>query len=174
MAVVIERNRHTAEAISAMLACPCSQDAYLLAIMAHIVFKGDGSASISSDSNNNSGGRSSSTRRSSTAISSSYLEQVNWPAGGVGRYRLDGDDSGRMAAQLVPSELHRVQSLVRELVAKPKAQSGTEWPSVSAGNIAEQQPISPISGAILDLLGVDLRKRLKELSVEIVRSLRNV
>lgn len=181
-----------------MLACHCSQDAYLLAIMAHIVFKalgwyavaapptpsvtpttspsskGDGSASISSDSNNNSGGRSSSTRRSSTAISSSYLEQVNWQAGRVGRYRLDGDDSGRMAAQLVPSELHRVQSLVKELVAKLKAQSGTEWPSVSAGNIAEQQPISPISGAILDLLGVDLRKRLKELSVEIVRSLRNV
>ena len=199
--VVVERNGNTVEAVSAMLACPCSQDAHLLAIMAHIVFKvlgwyavaarrtlptpsvtpttspsskDDGSFSISSDSNNNSGGRSSSTRRSSTAISSSYLEQVSWQAERVGRYRLDGDDSGRMAAQLILSELHRVQSLVRELVAKLKAQSGTEPPSVSAGNIAEQQPISPFSGAILDLLGVVLRKRLKELSVEIVRSLRNV
>jgi hypothetical protein len=133
--VFVERNRHTVEAVSVMLACPCSQDAHLLAIMAHIVFKvlgwyavaarrtpsvtpttgpsnkDNGSVSISSDSNNNSGGQSSSTRRSSTAISSSYLEQVSWQAERVGRYRLDGDDSGRMAAQLVPSELHRVQSL---------------------------------------------------------------
>lgn len=37
--VVVERNRHTVEAVSAMLACPCSQDAHPLAIMAHIVFK---------------------------------------------------------------------------------------------------------------------------------------
>ena len=193
--VVVERNRHTVEAVSAMLACPCSQDAHLLAIMAHIVFKvlgwyavaarrtpptpsvtlttspssrDDGSASISSDSINHSGSRSSSTRRSS------YLEQVSWQAERVGRYRLDDDDSGRMVAQLVLSELHRVQSLVRELVAKLNAQSGTGPPSGSAGNIAEQQPSSPFSGAILDLLGVDLRKRLKELSVEIVGSLRNV
>jgi len=37
--VVIERNRHTVEAVSAMLACPCSQDVHLLAVMVHIVFK---------------------------------------------------------------------------------------------------------------------------------------
>ena len=192
--VVIERNRRTVTAISAMLACPCSHDVHLLAIMAHIVFKvlgwyavaarktpstpppsltainpsskDDGSISISSDVSSTSGSRS------SLSNSSSYLEQVCWQAEMVGCYRLDGDDSGRMAAQLVLSELHRVQSLVRELAARLQAQSSTDRSSGSAGSITEQ-PLLPFSGTILDLLGVDLRKRLKELSVEIVGSLRN-
>lgn len=195
--VVIERNKQTVKAVSAMLACSCSQDVHLLAIMAHIVFKVLGwyavaarrtqrtppspsvtgtntiNSNNSSNSSNSSGGRCSSTRRSSTATSSSYVEQVCWQADKVGRYRLDGDDSGRMAAQLVLSELHLVQSLVRELAVKLKAQNNTEPQSTSAGRIADQSP-SPFSGAVLDLLGIDLRKRLKELSVDIVRSLRNV
>lgn len=103
--------------------------------------------------------------------SSSYTEQVCWQAENVGYYHLDGGRSDRMAAQLVLSEMHRVQGLVRELGAKLKAESTEEPTSEQAGTGVEQS-LLPFSGVILNLLGADLRKRLKELSVEIVGSLR--
>lgn len=183
--VIIERNRHTTEGVSAMLECPCSQDVHLLAVMAHIVFKAlwwYAVAARNTPTTNTSskddgsidldycGSRRSSSARPSTAASSTPSERV-------GSYRLDGDDSGRMAAQLVLSELHRVQRLVRKLTATLKAQvvaqNSTEVPDSSRGNIAVQQPFLSLSGAILDLLGVDLTRQLKVLSVEIIKSLRN-
>ncbi|KAK3370065.1 aflatoxin regulatory protein-domain-containing protein [Podospora didyma] len=211
--VVIERNRQTVEAVSAMLACPCSQDGHLLAVMAHIVFKVLGWYAAAAQQRRTSATPSGMTTpttstgtmnlnalgglaidddgtiTTTTSSASSYSEQVRWlQADKVGSYRLEGDDSGRMAAQLVLSELHRAKRLVRELSAKLKAQAqqasgGEAAPSHQnnhqqdtggRGNLTSEPTGLPFSGAILDILGTDLTNRLKALSVDIVRSLRSL
>lgn len=171
---VVERNRRTVEKVSAMLTCHCVHDAHLLALMAHIVFKVLGwyAAVVACRT----------TPPSSPPVTP-YMEQVGWQAESVaGRYRLDGDNAGRMAAQLVLSELHRAQSLIRELSGKLEARAGEAQKTSgdknsSGGSVVvpasgEQQPQMPFSGEILERLAVDLRVRFKELSVEIVRTLR--
>jgi hypothetical protein len=102
----------------------------------------------------------------------------------IDSYRLDGDDSARMAAQLVLSKLHRVQRLVNQLSQKLKAQAEKRKRirSDSSDNIlngffggvdsADAGAPLPLSFLVLDQLEADLRRRLKSLSAEIVDELR--
>lgn len=79
-----------------------------------------------------------------------------------------------MAAQLVLSELHRVQSLIRELMIKFQAVNRIDSSNeVSKSSLPDEQAGTPFSGEILDLLGMDLKRRLKELSAEIMTNLKN-
>lgn len=97
----------------------------------------------------------------------------------VGNYHLGGKDSDRMAAQLVLSELHRVQRLINRLSEKLKGKEpseGVETPnSLASGQIprAFSSPALPFSPAMLDHLGTDLRRRLRTLSLDIVETLRS-
>ena len=176
---VLERNRHTVQAVSAMLSCPCSQDVHLLSVLAHIAFKvlewyelacARRTPSTppatpvtprrpSSGSSHSSRGYSRGHSRNQTSTTASYLEQVC--------RQLDHVDS---SAQLVLNDLHRVQKLVNQLAARLKTQGGIEQPT--GKTIGDGEMLMPFSGAILDLLGVDLRKRFKEVSNEVVRSLK--
>lgn len=93
----------------------------------------------------------------------------------IGSYYLEGDDSARMARQLVLSELHRVQRLLNQLSTKLKVQaakSGADTPNSLGGGDSDSETTLPLSGLMLDQLGVDLRKQLKALSLEIVEGLR--
>lgn len=81
-------------------------------------------------------------------------------SGKVGSYCLEGEDSARMARQLVLSELHRPQCFLNQLSAKLKMQ------------VAKSGTASPLSGSMLDQSGVGLRKQLMALSLEIVGGLR--
>jgi hypothetical protein len=179
---VIVENEHTVEAVSSMLQCSCSQDGYLLAIMSLIVFKVLGwYAAAARTALSPVEDESTAHSPSSTAYTqrSSHSEQVikNSGSAKVGNYCLDGEDSGRMAAQLVLSELHRVQRLVSQLSTRLKAQAaktagapGTAIHSVfeDAGGVSTL----PFSAAMLDQLGVDLAKSLRRLSADLVEGLR--
>ena len=96
----------------------------------------------------------------------------------VGSYCIGGDDQGRMAAQLVLSELHRVQRLVNQLSMRLKSQgmrNGAGSPSSSSDSqdsVSDGESALPFSATMLDQLEVDLRKRLRTLSLEIVEMLR--
>lgn len=107
----------------------------------------------------------------------SYSEQVLQDAAVVGSYCLDGEDSARMAAQLVLSELHRVQRLVNQLSAKLKIQvarnSGVEAKGSNASFDSPDSELTlPFSTEMLSRLEIDLRRRLKALSLEIVEGLK--
>ncbi|KAK4119021.1 hypothetical protein N657DRAFT_650709 [Parathielavia appendiculata] len=91
-------------------------------------------------------------------------------------YRLDGDERARMTAQLVLSELHRVQRLVNLLGSRLQQDAGNAGSSSSSGGgggggwrFAAPSFFSP---AWFGQLETDLRKRVKELSLEIVDMLR--
>lgn len=159
---VVAKNEHTIEAVSTMLRCSCSQDGHLLTIISLILSKvlnwyaAAARKMPSSDDDN----QSVQSLHSSTSHHSSLSEQVVQDSGKVGSYCLEGEDSARMARQLVLSELHRAQCLLNQLSAKLKTQA------------AKSGTASPLSGLMLDQLGVDLRKQLMALSLEIVEGLR--
>lgn len=179
---VIAKNERTIEAVSTMLQCSCSEDGYLLAIMSLIIFKVLGwyaAAARQTPSVGDGNDRVQSPR----SFSSGYLshsEQVILGSPVVGSYRLDGEDLTRMAAQLVLSELHRVQRLVNQLSTKLKMQAAKNGGMVNTpissasenAENAESETTSSLSAVMLDQLEVDLRKRLRSLSLEIVEGLR--
>lgn len=111
----------------------------------------------------------------------------------VKNYYLEGKDSGRMAAQLVLSELHRVQRVVSQLIAKMKAlrlavdggssigraeEDADATPRALLGGLGlglvggdEGGPVLPYSGMILEQLGADMKQKLRTLSIGIVKGL---
>ena len=190
ISTVIARNEYTIEAVSTMLQCSCSQDGYLLAIMSLIVFKilgwyaaaarrtpSSGHDSTKNPNNNNNNSRNAQSPRKTHSRCISYSEQVLNDPAVIGSYCLDGEDSARMAAQLVLSELHRVQRLVNQLSAKLKMQAAKDrgMGDPAGGSDTEdadcETPL-PLSAVMLNQLEVDLRKRLKALSLEIAEGLK--
>lgn len=175
---VISKNEHTIEAVSQMLQCSCSQDGYLLAIIALIVFKVLGwyaaaarRAPLPSDDHG------ADSPRTSIQRFSSHAEQVFQDPAVVAGYRLEEEDSTRMTAQLVLSELHRVQRLVNQLSATLKVQAtknagGIDSPKNLGFETTESDLALPLSAVMMDQLEMDLRKRLRTLSLEIVEGLR--
>ncbi|KAH8807215.1 putative C6 transcription factor [Xylogone sp. PMI_703] len=175
---VIAKNEATIIAVGTMLQCSCSQDGYLLAIISLIVFKVLGwyaaAARKTPSSDSSSGSRSPSV---SSMRQSLHSEQVLQNPAIVGSYCLDGEDGARMAAQLVLSELHCVRRLVNQLSSKLKVQAvrkggGADTPNSSGYVGADSETALPLSAVMLSQLEVDLRKRLRTLSSEIVELLR--
>ena len=170
---VIARNETTIEAVSTMLSCSCSQDGYLLAIMSLIVFKVLGwYATVARKTPGLQGPQAC---RSPQLLSS---EQVFQDPIFIRSYCLDGADSARMAAQLVLSELHRVRRLVDQLSSKLKLQAvkmgrggGMETPESSD---LENEMALAVSTVMYDQLDVDLKKRLRALSRELINRLRTL
>ncbi|KAL9111233.1 MAG: hypothetical protein Q9227_004311 [Pyrenula ochraceoflavens] len=213
---VIAKNEKIIEAVSQMLHCSCAQDTYLLTVTSLIVFKllgwyaaavrsrweatssidGDNDtgtykfAQLNDDSDSRNVTCTDSLQTHSSSISSSYrpFERVRQAPAVVGSYRLDGEDSGRMTAQLVLSELHRVQRLVNQLSTKLKAQvhaakirdseKESLLDNVTNNNtgifpsLVDDETTSPFSAVMLERMADDLKKRLRMLSLEIVERLR--
>ena len=207
---VIAKNEQTAEAVSGMLSCSCAQDGYLLAVMALIVFKllgwyaaaarsmwqqvpsssGGEDVEATSVMHDNDMQRSDAASHGlqapSSFIPSHHYERVRQVPVVVGSYSLKGEDSGRMAAQLVLSELHRVQRLVNQLSSKLKAHVQTAKVNSSCGGVslgdtpggihgscaAENETTLPFSAVMLEQMANDLKRRLRSLSLEIVERLR--
>lgn len=161
---VITQNRRTVEAIGSILQCDCSRDGYLLSVMALVVFKVL---------------RWYAAAAGKTKTAATLAEKVLQTPTKVGSYCLEGEHSEHMAAKLVLSELHRVQRLVNALSERLKVYSpiasnaSADDAAGRAGNIELEIGVAPpFSAAILDQLGVDLKKQLKALSRDIVEDLR--
>ena len=176
---VIAQNEQTTDAISSMLQCSCSQDGYLLAIISLIIFKVLGWYAAAARQTPSSGddSRSAQSQWTSNFRHPPHAEQVLQDPATVGSYRLDGEDSARMAAQLVLSKLHCVQRLVNQLSTKLKVQAakngmGADTPDSLDYESADSETSVPFSAVTLDQLEVDLRKRLMALSLDIREGLR--
>lgn len=94
-----------------------------------------------------------------------HAERVlNTPAV-VGEYRIEGQDQPRMAAQLVLSELHRVQRLISLLSRRLK--------TIHCDMTADAVDEGPFfSKAWFGSLESDIRNRVRSLSVEITQMLK--
>ncbi|TVY84598.1 Trypacidin cluster transcription factor [Lachnellula suecica] len=174
---VVMDNKQIIEVVDSMLQCSCAEDSYLLTMLSMIVFKvlgryaevvrkphGDGIES---------GGR--------LGGSTSPNDQIRQ----IGSYFGD-EGLGRMAAQLILSELHPVQRLVNQLSPRLKARgagviskngrtqgrnrSGADYqfPSLSDGDAKTV----PFSSTTMDQMEIDLRKGVSTLSSEIINMLR--
>ena len=179
---VIAENEETIEAICKMLQCPCSQDGHLLVIMSLVVFKVLAwYAAVAREKPMTDENQSPINSRPDHGQSPlSHSEQVLQSPTVVGSYCIDGEDQGRMAAQLVLSKLHSVQRLVNLLserlrghgmrkemaVGTPKSVANHQDTQVDA------ESTSPFSASMLDQLEADLRKRLRALSLKLVDMLR--
>ncbi|KAL8792412.1 MAG: hypothetical protein Q9195_005026 [Heterodermia aff. obscurata] len=174
--LVIAKNEHTMQALNSMLECSCSQDGYLLAIMSLIIFKvlGCYAGAASGKTPDSPHTLPSSGVQTPLTVHSRQSSQAELPTIANGPY-LDSEDSSRMAAQLVLSELHRVQRFVNQLSTKLKARAvkmdaGSDFYGFEN---AESEMALPLSAVMLEQFEVDLRKRLRGLSMKIVERLRD-
>ena len=193
---IVAENQQTVEVISSILQCQCSQDGYLPTIVALVLFKvldwyeavarvlPISSSSSSSSSSSLSSAESLGRDRKLSQFSSSsghspdmVVHQQHHKPG----YGADGEDLGRMAAQLILSQLHRVQRVVNQLSPKLKSQRTTRKDGSTVDSqvsLAGQMSgggtmTSPLAAPTLDHIEADLRKRLRGLSIEIIDMLRH-
>lgn len=184
---VISENKRIIEAITKLLDCPCSQDEYLLAIVSLVVFKimawysaaaGDKSLMEPGMSANNPF-----VTRPDQAGPSSFGEHVLQVPTTIGNYCVDGNDRSRMAAQLVLSELHRVQRLVNSISKRlesirvrncslPSPSSASSCYGDSGDSQIVDAKVTPLSAPTFSQLETDLRKRLRMVSSETIDILR--
>jgi hypothetical protein len=187
MESVISENKQIIEAASKVLDCPCSQDEYLLAIISLVVFKimawyaaaaGEKSVSDHGMSANNPF-----VARPERQNPLAFGEHVLPLPTTIGNYCVDGHDRSRMAAQLVLSELHRVQRLVNVISQRLESirfhHSGVASSSAASSSEADsgdtqllEARVSPLSVPTFYQLEADLRKRLRTVSSETIDILR--
>ena len=181
---VMARNESTIQAVGMMLQCSCSQDGYLLAVMSLIIFKVLGwYAAVAHETPCWQGGGCAHLPSQRSAEQEQLYHNHTNAVGGSSY--LEGANSARMAAQLVMTELHRVRYLVEQLSSKLKVQAakngggqGGQGLSVAAPPpggwdwLNEMAP--PLSAMMYDQLDMDLRKRLRALSGEMMDRLRRV
>ncbi|KAK4646101.1 hypothetical protein QC761_207360 [Podospora bellae-mahoneyi] len=194
---VISENKQTIESLTRLLDCDCSTDQYLISLMTLIALKvmgwyaaaADDAASAHPAAFEWPGSQSSSRSRSSVSsgsvASGSLGEQVLRLPTIVGNYCVAGQHQDRMAAQLVLSELHRVQKIVNGLSSRLEsirlraAQDGGSGASSGSSNVGDvsEQPLGgaragPLSVPTFTQLEDDLRKRFRVLSSETINVLR--
>lgn len=187
MESVISENKRIIDAISKLLECPCSQDEYLLAIISLVVFKTmawySAAAGDKSLMDNVMGGSNPFVARPEQQRHSSFGEHVLQVPTTIGNYCVDGNDRSRMAAQLVLSELHRVQRLVNSLSKRLESirlrSCSLPSPSSASSNCGDSgdsqimdAKVSPLSAPTFSQLETDLRKRLRMVSSETIDILR--
>ncbi|KAG7287774.1 hypothetical protein NEMBOFW57_007289 [Staphylotrichum longicolle] len=185
---VVAKNKQTLEAIQIMLECPCSgaDNSYLLAVISLVILKvlgwykaavQDLPVAMWTQQHRSSVGNPRKGEADNDPIPTRerrrrpacHAERVLQTPAVIDGYRLDGDDQARMAAQLVLSELHRVQRLVNVLGSRLKQGPEGGGRNSGSGNPGGTPVFSP---AWFGQLETDLRKRVRSLSLEIVDMLR--
>jgi len=188
---IVANNQQTVEVVSNILQCQCSQDGYLLTILALVVSKvldwyealgrelpnsSSSAVSLAGAESLGRDGNSSLSTPSSGHRSDVVVHQHHRPD-----YCADGEDLERMAAQRILSQLHRVQRVVNQLSPKLKSQGTTRKDATTVDSqlsLVGQMSgggttTSPFSAPTLDHIEADLRKRLRGLSIEIIDMLRH-
>jgi hypothetical protein len=175
---VILQNKQTLEALTGMLHCSCSQESNLIVIMALIlsrVLNYYKSAAHSSSSTYATGWFTPSLH----SVDSIHLLEQTPPFTTLGKYSARDEKSTRMTAQLVLSELHRVQRFLSQFSQKIKAfkpdrdlaslMGTSNQPDVL---LFDEKAFSLFSYSTLDQIGPQLHKRLELISTEIINKLR--
>lgn len=176
---IIAQNEQVNDAVGRILQCSCSHDSYLLVIISLTVFKVLGWYAVAARKTPSSGDNSGGAHNEwpFNFRHPPHAEQVLQDPATVGSYRLDGEDSTRMAAQLVLSKLHSVQRVVNQLSTKLKVQAAKnggeadKLESLDYESVGGETPV-PFSAVTLHQLEADLRKRLMALSLDIRERLR--
>ncbi|KAL4944993.1 hypothetical protein BDV06DRAFT_232168 [Aspergillus oleicola] len=194
---VVEDNKEILETVQSVLECRCAEDEYVATLISLIVFKvlgwyvavaRDRSSDPIPDEVFDWTNESSSGEHSRQSSLSSFQEQVVHLPAVVGSYCVDGHHQSRMAAQLVLSELYRVQRLVTLVVRRLEAIRSRSFggdstgsstsatnssPDAGAGQLAAFTiPSAPLSSTTLGHLSDDLRNRLRYVSAETISILR--
>lgn len=173
---IVAENQQTFETVSNMLQCSCVEDGYLLTMLAMIVLKA--LERYAAAARNQFGGAGEKgDKPSATTTTQEQTPQM----------RRGGDESvGRLEAQLILSELHCVQRLVKQLSPRLKARvvgaggegGGIVEREMSRGDLQVstlsegKSAKAPLSATIFEQIDVDLRKALSALSSEIIDMLR--
>lgn len=182
--LVLTENKLYIEAVSERLTCRCcSGDSFLLAVLTMTVLKileryADAARGQSNGANTRDWEAETSpklarkdpgsTKGQSTVLSRSYDTSHN---------------RGRKAAQLVLSELHRVQRLVNQLSPKLRKSKGglpetpidpELWGYQGMTKCWDRGPAAPFSTTTLGQMEDDVRKSLSALSSEIIHGLRQI
>jgi hypothetical protein len=157
---VITQNEQTVSEIGQILDCYCSQDSYTLTIITLTVLKVLAWYSAVAQES-----RASDEQQI-------HAEQIDRAPVLIGGYHIDGDEQSRMAAQLVLSELHRVQRVVNTLSERLRNQGLQNGLSGRPDGTCLNGHESVLPVHLLDQLAVDLRARLRGLSGQIVDRLR--
>ena len=174
--IVVLENKQSMEAVSSKLACSsCADDSFLLTVLSMIVLKVlERYAAVAQAQPHK-------PVRLSVNIISGGDDWMRAPSHAhSGSY--DESGSGRVAAQLVLSELHRVQRLVNQLSPKlkgPKEREGQNiapklryWSRPRVAGNGDRMVMTPILAGTLDQMERDVRKSLSTLSTEITNGLR--
>lgn len=164
---VIARNEEAFHDMERILKCTCSSNGFVVTTMALVVFKAlDWYASAVRLTSEMGAvafpeARSGSTPSSPRSIISS-----------TGQY-CTGVDAATKSAQQVLVELHRVQQFLTKL--DPHIRACTRSPSTgiaSADQDSSQRSATPFSSTIVEKLEPELRRRVRELSLDIMKILR--
>ncbi|KAH8698804.1 aflatoxin regulatory protein-domain-containing protein [Talaromyces proteolyticus] len=178
---VIAINEKIVQAISDILQCQCSQDGHLLAILSIIIFKVLGwyAAMVRQMPGFDGDGQCWDALDSSHLAQQQLRQAQRTPFRVVDNYCVDGEDKVRIAAQQILSQLHRVQRLVNIFSQRFKIHKGhTEASSSSSSSpsgpvgVSSVESLFYVPGSLLEQIEGDLRKRLRNLSAEIVDTIR--
>ncbi|KAJ5816544.1 Aflatoxin biosynthesis regulatory protein [Penicillium robsamsonii] len=180
---VLSENKNHIETVTSMLSCiSCIENAFLLAIISMIGLKileryASEARIQSSGSRAGSVEPDTGLRSASSIISSSSMDHYIRALGRT--YNKDSAANGRIPAQLVLSELHRVQRLVNQLSSKligPRGNGrglGQECSDRHSGAEDNDRAVATFfSSSTLAQMESDLRKSLSSLSADIINRLR--
>ncbi|KAK8050753.1 Aflatoxin biosynthesis regulatory protein [Apiospora phragmitis] len=161
---VITKNQRAIDTLTGLLQCSCAYDSYLLALISLIMSK-----------------------VLTWYDAAAWAQQVRQAPAVINNYHLKGEGSGRMAAQLVLSELNRAQRLVNTLekithkVTQPGRSQETKDVNMMALNVCmdetmktpspRDESISAFSLLTLDEMVGHLQKKVKVISQGIVAKL---
>ncbi|KAK6068444.1 major facilitator superfamily transporter [Seiridium cupressi] len=182
---VIAENQSMLDTVATVLSCQCSEDGFLLTTICLVVLKVMGRYEEAAQSASLSAANNSSADALGDDVA--QFRSIDSVAVVIGGYRVKGDDSDRMGAHIVLSELHRVQGLIKGLSerlnaaglnAKDDTTSHDSCMNVDSGALkgaaasaGQDVPMSDATEAVLPFhasffsqLEADLRRRLRKLS----------
>ena len=167
---VITQNRSTIESLNSMLICPCTLDRHLTTIIFLIALKVVAWYAAVARSTSQSSNCSAIEAANDGCSRKPSPERVLQTPTTVGRYHLDGDDSSRMRAQLVLSELHRVQRVVELMSRRLEAMRQRSESTISPHDTDPCE--ENVSASVFSQLEADLRRRLLTVSRDMMEILR--
>lgn len=177
---IIATNKRTVNTVSTILQCSCSRDGFLLSMLLIIVVRILGWYTAVA--------RQAMPSSSSSSSCESLLPmETDFPSGGSvmtddsSSSSVEGfeDHQQYMAGRQILSELHHVQRLVKQLCERMSQQRGAGEASQSQSQSHSFNPMAmggsdvpSLSSAVWDQASVDLKLKLKSLSMGIVSKLR--